>query len=177
MIDHLITPKRPKAAQSDGGAPADCPEDYDDFQLPDGMDMDHELHDRFKAAAKSLKLSQSQAQSLVDLYAEHAGQLRKRFDDAQDDKIADWQKQARADREIGGSKFDNSMALAQKAVDRFGGDPLAHALVETGAASHPDVLRCFTRIGKSMSEDGFVAPGAKRTRKSYGETFYPDLNP
>ncbi len=172
MIDHLITPKRPKVSPT-----GSAPEDYDDFHLPDGMETDHELTGRFKSAAKSLGLSQTQAQSLVDMYAEHAGQLKQRFDQAQDAKIADWQKQARADREIGGAKFEQSLALAKKAVDRFGGDPLAHALVETGAASHPDVLRCFCRIGKGMSEDGFVAPGAKRTRKSYGETFYPDLNP
>lgn len=176
MIDHLLTPKRPKRSAKNTPTTEDGPEDYDDFQLPEGVEMDHELHGRFKDVAKTMKLSQAQAQSLVDLYADHAAQTQHRFNQGQDAQIADWQKQTKADREIGGNKFDSALALAQKAVERFGGDPLAHALVETGAASHPEVLRCFYRIGKSMSEDGFVAPGAKRTKKSYGETFYPDLN-
>ena len=62
-------------------------------------------------------------------------------------------------------------------MTKFGGTKLSTALADTGAANHPEVLRCFYRIGKALSEDGFIAPGGKKQTKSYAETFYPDFNP
>ena len=175
MIEHFLDlkPGGGRKADSDGGR-----NDYDDFDIPSGMTVDTDAIDRFKPVAKELGLSQSQAQRLVDFYAEQMGALLEQWMAQQEARIAQWQKQSRVDRELAGNgNFDRNLSTAKKAVERFGGTKLSSALAETGAASHPEVLRCFYRIGKAMSEDAFVAPSGKRQKKSYAETFYPDFNP
>ena len=174
MIDHLLIlePSGTRAASRDGGT-----QEFDDFILPDGMDTDHEALDRFKVIAKNVGLSQDEAQRLVTFYCEQIAALLSRWVRQHESKVMDWQKQSRLDRELAGNGgFDRNLSIAKKAVERFGGEKLSAALADTGAGSHPEILRCFYRIGKALSEDGFVAPGGKRQKKSYGETFYPDFN-
>ena len=171
MIDHILKPKR--QAPPMAGATSGKSVDYQDFVIPDGMELDADLDGHFRSIAKSIGLSQEDAQKLVDLYVRQLDLTRDRWTKEHEARIIEWQKRARADREIGGSQFERNTQIARKAVDRFGGDPLVEALSETGAASHPEVLRCFFRIGNALSEDGFVAHSGKRQTKSYAETFYP----
>ena len=174
MIEHILKPKRKTSTgqSTDDGAP----NTYDAFLLPSGVDLDDELDGKFRILAKQMGLSQDDAQKLVDLYVQHLDTLNNRAVQEHVGRITAWQKQSRADREIGGANFSRNMQTAQKAVERFGGDRLADALTETGAASHPEVLRCFYRMGRALSEDGYVAPNGKRQTKSYAETFYPKHN-
>ena len=175
MIEHFLDlkPSAGKAAGQDGPSG-----DFDDFALPDGMAVDPEASDRFKQIAKDLGLSQAEAQRLVDFYCQNMGKVQTQLGQQTLARQQGWQKQCRTDRELAANGgFERNLAVAKKAVERFGGTNLSQALAETGAGSHPEVLRCFYRIGKALSEDGFIAPGGKRQKKSYAETFYPDFNP
>ena len=176
MITHLLS-LQPTQASTRPEPQGECPDDYDDFATPDGVDIDHEALERFKAVAQELGLSQDEAQRLVNFYSEQVANLLTQWVSQHESRIGQWQKQSRFDQELAGNGgFDRNLAVAKKAVERFGGDKLSAALNETGAGSHPEVLRCFYRIGKALSEDGFIAPGGKRQKKSYAETFYPDFN-
>ena len=173
MNDHVLDlkpDKKDRASGPDG--------DYDQFTLPDGLEMDGDAHDRFKHLARNSGLNQEQAQRLLDLHGEQIIRQRQHWTNHHQTKQQEWQKQSRTDRELAAQgRFENNLAVAKKAVERFGGAKLAAALAETGAGNHPEILRCFYRIGKALAEDGFVAPAGKRQKKSYAETFYPDFNP
>ena len=175
MTNHFLDLK---SNGSDKVDPGDDQADFDDFQIPNGMEMDYEAADRFKQVAKSLGLTQDEAQKLVDLYVDQMKRLQDQSAQQNSNRQSQWQKQSRTDKELAGNgRFDRNLAIARKAVDRFGGPKLSTALTETGAGNHPEILRCFYRIGKALSEDGFIAPGGKRQKKSYAETFYPEFNP
>ena len=173
MNDHLLDLKPDKTGRTDG------PDgDYDEFTLPDGLEMDGDTHHRFKQLARQNGLSQDQAQHLLDLHSEQIIRQRQHWVNHHQAQQQNWQKQSRTDRELAAQgRFEQNLAMAKKAVERFGGEKLAAALAETGAGNHPEILRCFYRIGKALAEDGFVAPAGKRQKKSYAETFYPDFNP
>lgn len=175
MTDHFLDLK---SRGTDKSGSDDHTVDFDDFHIPAGMEMDFEAAERFKLLAKALGLNQAQAQQLIDFYIDQLNRLQEQWNQQHASRQNQWQKQSRTDKELAGSgRFDQNLTVARKAVERFGGPKLSEALSETGAGNHPEILRCFYRIGKALSEDGFIAPGGKRQKKSYAETFYPEFNP
>ena len=145
----------PDGADGKDDKPQGAPEEYAEFTLPDGVEFDAELGGDLKTFAKEQNLSQEQAQKLADLGAK---QLQK-FQAAQADAVAQareaWQSEARADKEYGGDKFDESLASAKKAVDAFATPELKTLLNQTGLGNHPELIRFMVRAGKAISEDRF----------------------
>lgn len=153
------------------GKPVGAPESYADFTLPEGVTVNPEQMNSFKATAKELGLTQEAAQRLVTFNAQaQAAQFQA--------MVQGWEGQAKADKEFGGDKFEENLAVATKAVERFGSPEFKAWLNQTGLGNHPEFIRAFYRAGKAISEDGFV-PG--RAGQSGGESvaqrMFPNMNP
>lgn len=143
-------------AKGSEGKPQGAPEQYQAFKLPEGATLESEALTELQSFAKSLNLTQEQAQALVDRdiktradfsaaqKAQHEGLLEK------------WLNDSKTDKEFGGDKFDENLAVALKARDAFATPELKKLLNETGMGNHPEVVRFFLKIGKAISEDGFV---------------------
>ena len=157
--------QKPASPLLGGKAPAKA-EDYTKFHLPNGITADPALEAEFSALAHELGLSSSDAQRLVDLHASRvvAGNQAHQ---------SQWESQCRNDRECGGANLPRTVAVANRALDRFGTPEMKQALVETGMGSHPEFVRFIYRVGKALSEDGYVPATHGRTNKSYAETMYP----
>ncbi len=156
------------AAPSANAAPAvPKPQSYTDFVVPEGARADGKMSGEFKALAQELGLNQEGAQKLVDLYAS----THRQWGETQ----SQWQNQAKTDREYGGIHLTKSIATAAKAIDAFGGKDLRAALEQTGAGNHPEVIRFFYRVGKSISEDGLVSARSAAASRSPAEIMYPNL--
>lgn len=166
-----------KVGEADTDAkPQGAPEEYADFSLPDGYTLDAELGGELKTIAKELNLTQEQAQKLADLGAKQS----QKFQSAQAEQLKaakeTWAGEAKADKEFGGDKFGENIAVAKKALDTFGNDALKTMLNETGLGNHPEVIRFFVKAGQSISEDRFVAgdraahSNADTARVLYGNT-------
>lgn len=134
-----------------------------DFKAPEGVELDTAAADEFKAIATELKLPAEGAQKVVDLYAK----LEAKRAEAFADQVEAWGEQVKADKEIGGDKLDASLAAARKVVDTFGNDAIKSMLNSTGLGNNPEVVRLFVKIGKAISEDGFVNGAPKPAAKSY----------
>ena len=81
--------------------------------------------------------------------------------------IKHWTSQSKDDPEFGGPDFERNLAIAKRAVDKFGGAKLRKVLDESGVGNHPDVIRAFWKMGRTL------AP--KPT--SIAQAFYPGFNP
>lgn len=161
------------SAQETKPAPV-VPENYE-FKAPEGMELDTAAVEAFTPLAKELGLTNEQAQKIADLYAGQMGRVMAQVQEAQATQEAAWVGEVKADPEIGGAKLEGNLSVAAKAIDAFGGADLRQALTVTGAGNHPAVVRAFVKIGKAISEDGFVRgnsadPGGG---KSAAELFYP----
>ncbi|MFN1147038.1 peptidase [Serratia liquefaciens] len=130
-----------------------APEKYE-FAAPEGQELDANALSVFEPIAKELGLTQEQAQKLVDIYP----QIQQQQAEAWSKQIADWGEQVKADKEIGGDKFNASVGLAQRALDQFGNPELREYLQVSGLGNHPALVRFCTKVGKSMAEDSFVVP-------------------
>ena len=60
----------------------------------------------------------------------------------------------------------------------FATPELKKALNETGFGNHPELVRLFVKIGKSLSEDSFTTKGAdeQHAKTDTAKTLFPTLN-
>jgi hypothetical protein len=129
-----------------------APETYEDFQIPEGMELDKAALEAFAPVAKEANLSQEQAQRLVSLYAGQLQQATEANQKAWTDMQEQWVSQAKEDKEFGGRNFDQSLGLAATAMEKFGTDELKEVLNATGAGNNPELIRFFVRVGKALGE-------------------------
>lgn len=130
-----------------------APEKYE-FTPQEGQELDANALAVFEPIAKELGLSQEQAQKLVDIYP----QIQQQQAEAWSKQVADWGEQVKADKEIGGDKFNASVGAAQRALDQFGNPELREYLNASGLGNHPALVRFCAKVGKAMAEDSFVVP-------------------
>ena len=137
-----------------------APEKYEDFKFPEGITADPAAVTEFTGLAKELNLSQAAAQRLLDLQSKLTGAAAKAEADAWDTTIQGWVTSAKADKEFGGAKFDENLAIANKFLAKHGTPALNEALVATGVGNHPEFIRLLVRAGRATGEDGKLLTGS-----------------
>ena len=149
------------------------PEKYE-FKAPDGVTLDEGVIGAFSEVAKGLKLTQEQAQALVDFQVSRDTQTAKAQGEAYAKMTTDWAAQTQRLPELGGANFEASRALAQKAVDTLGGPELNQALREFGWGNHPAIFRAFAAAGKLMAEANIhQGAGPSSTPIDVGKALFP----
>lgn len=159
----------PKAAETV------VPESYD-LKLPEGSWVDPKRLERIAAVAKEQKLSQEQAQALLN----HENEAVNHLVEQHKAQLAQWETDSRGDKEIGGedgSLLKENIAQANRALKRFGSEKFIQALNESGYGNHPEVIRAFMKIGKAMGEDKLIIAGpTAHGKKPVEDLFYPKQN-
>lgn len=95
---------------------------------------------------------------------------------------ADWAKQAKTDKEIGGKNWTETEALAAKGLDTLGypeGSDFRKLLSESGFGDHPEMIRAWRRVGEKVGEDkpGEGSSIGKATKTDRVRTLYPNDPP
>jgi hypothetical protein len=157
----------------DAEAKPAAPDKYE-FKAPDGKDFDSGVLGVFSEAAKSANLTQDAAQSMLDAIAPALAEKQARvLSEAREA----WKTEATADKEFGGDKLAENLAVAKKALDAFGTPELGALLKASGLGNHPEVVRLLYRAGKAISEDSFVGGRTGAGAPSTAQRLYPNMNP
>lgn len=142
--------------------PETAPEEYADFTLPEGVQVDNDLMDKFKDLAKEMNLTQENAQKFVDMQTA----TLKSSNDTQATKaketVAKWRTELENDSEFGGSNFDANEKIVHHAVRTYGGDDIdviERTLNQTGLGNFPPFVKMLWRIGQGIQEDNFESGG------------------
>jgi hypothetical protein len=171
-------PETPKEGTPPEETPEESvPEKYEDFTAPEGIALDPEVTGEFKELAKELKLPQAKAQKVADLGVKLAAKWQSDQQNAMATTIAGWAEETRADKELGGEKLGENLAVAKRALDTFGSPELKKLLNESGLGNHPELIRMLHKAGKTISEDKFVGGkggGQTGSEKPIHERMYPD---
>nr|ELR5076628.1 peptidase [Providencia rettgeri] len=147
-----------------------APEKYE-FTAGEGQELDKEAVAAFEPIARELGLSNEQAQKIVDVYGSTIiPQIAKQQEAAWQKQVTEWAETVKADKELGSIE---SIGNAQKAMDQFGTPELKQYLNDSGLGNHPELFRIFSRIGKAMSEDGFVS-GSSENARSAADVLFGD---
>lgn len=147
--------------------PEGAPEAYADFTAPEGVELDADTLDTFKAAAKELNLPQDKAQSLVDMAAALVQKQADAFTAQMEQTTAEWRQSSMTDSEFGGTKLSETLKVAAQARDKFATPELAKFLSESKLGDHPEMIRLFWKVGQAISEDSTVLPGKPAGRVSF----------
>lgn len=155
-----------------GEAEAGAPETYTDFSLPDGYSVDEAMLNDYQSYAQDNNLSQEAAQAGVDLVVKMKTEEAESYVRQQQT----WVESIKADSDLGGDKFDASLATAFKARDKYASPELIDLLNTSGLGNHPEVFRLFHNVGKSLSEDQLVTGSAGNQAQSHEKVLYPNMN-
>lgn len=154
-----------------------APEQYEDFKAPDGIKFDADVTTEFKDLAKALNLPQEKAQQVMDLAAKHQQKVDAQRAEAETALVQVWVQATISDKEIGGDKLQENLAVSRKAVEAFG-TPELKELLNGPMGNHPEVARLLFRVGNAISEDRLVGgkPGST-AEQSTAQRMYPNMNP
>ena len=143
------------------------------FEMPEGIELDKSGVEEFTAIAKELNLPADAAKKLVDLEVKRVQAQQQ----AHSALVESWAEQVKADKELGGEKLQENLAVARKAIDEFGSPELKELLNSTGLGNHPEVVKLAFKIGKAISEDGFVRgqPKAAATESDLAKSLFPSM--
>ena len=155
-----------------GDKPTGAPEKYE-FTLPDGFQMDEAGLTAFSEFAKDLDMPQEAAQKMLE---KMGPAMQQRQMAAIEQVQNEWTQASKSDKEFGGIKLDENLAVAKKALDTFGTPELSKLLKETGLGNNPEIIRAFYRAGKAISEDSFVAgsQGKPSSARDPAKSLYPN---
>lgn len=171
----------------DGGDGADgVPEEYE-FTPPEDFDLSEEAQrkvETFKDAAKEMKLSQDQFQSLVEYEAQATRQAQVDQANAYIDRVNSWADDVKADNELGGESLQSNLAVIKKVTDEFGGDDLK-SLIDAPGPNNIDglglgnnlaFLRFVYRMGKSITDAPLIeGDGHKASNEDALQRMYPSM--
>lgn len=157
----------------DDAKKSDVPEDYE-FTFAEGIEIDSEVLGNLKEVAKELGLSQEQAQKVADLGAKQAERWAQAQQDAMQAAEAEWIDTIKADKEIGGDKLNETVAVAVRAIDRFGSPEFKTFLKESRLGNHPEMIRFAYQAGKAIADDS-VVPGGRQVDAGR-KPFYDNSN-
>lgn len=143
-------------------------------ELPEGQAVDEMVLQAYADAVQELNLPQDQAQQVLDRMAPVlAGRQAQMLSDARES----WAQEAASDKEFGGARLQQNLAVARRAMDAFGTPALKELLNASGLGNHPEVIRAFYRAGKAVSEDSMIrgTGGVAASDESMEKRLYPDM--
>lgn len=129
-----------------------------ELKFPDGFTPDVALIDSVKPLFKEFGLKGEQQQKLVDAFVARQAEAEKAADAQFAELKADNLKTLKADKEIGGQKFEATLANVQRAYGKYGTPALTQLMESSGMGNHPEVVRAFARIGAAMADDTIAGP-------------------
>lgn len=138
----------------EGGEQQGAPEAYEDFTLPEGMEMDSASLEKASELFKGANLNQEQAQQFVDLMAEKVAADAQAAEEQHKATVQQWLSDAKGDSDMGGAKWAATETAALKAMDKFGSPELKEFMNTTGLGNHPEMIRMLARVGQTTSEPG-----------------------
>jgi len=154
----------------DEGEKEDTVVEYQDFEIPENIEINEELMNKFTSLAKDSKLSQESAQALLSLSMENA---EKALAQQQDEFLKirqEWQKNIKEDIEFGGKNFQESIVRAKRTLAKFGSEELTGTLTNSGLGDNPELIKMLIRIDKVIGEDSSI--DGDKPKEPFANTFY-----
>jgi hypothetical protein len=151
--DETVEGKSDGDAGDAGDGSQDAPLDASAFTVPEGMTLDTAMIDQAMPLFKEAGIDQAQSQKFIDLYAAKMQEAEQGKLDTFNQLRQDWVKQAKNDPDFGGDKFNENIASAKAALDKFGTPELSKLLDDFGVGDHPEMIRFMVGVGRLTQED------------------------
>ena len=173
------------SGDGDDGADGAVPETYE-YTPPEGGDIDADTQSRLEAfgdAARDMKLSQDQYQSLIDYDTERTAKLVEAGAAAYTDRVNTWADATKTDTELGGEDLQRNLSVAKLGMETSGTPKLAALLAAPsienpdglGLGNHPEIIRLFHRVGATLKESDLIEGDTKVQGEIGLKKMYPSM--
>lgn len=130
---------------------------YEEINMPDGMELDTELTEKFNVIAKKYNMSQAGANELIALAVELTTKTGNGLQDAinsyRSQQLEEYKKALNDDKEIGGAKLEQTLKIANTAYKHFVPQETDEVLRNAGLTINPSIIKMFHSIGQQMKND------------------------
>jgi len=187
-------PKPPEVPPAPTGQ-HEPPESYTEFKAPEGYKLAAQLVTEATPLFKDLKLTQDQAQKLVDWYSKNQIAIQKQIDESVSSMRKEWKDGYTNHPDLAGKletvRTDIGRALmvqnssGQRVIDAALEKDFRDALDLTGAGDHPAVIRVLSKFAGLVNEGKHVSgggpsplgqtPTGQVPRPSPAKAMYPNL--
>jgi len=152
--------------KAEGDEPQGAPEEYTDFELPEGMTWDAERSADFVGAMKECGLTQEQAQKVIGIGAKMMGEQAQMIDAQAKEISQGWLNEAK-------EKFNQAdIDLANKTLGQYADKGFVDFLSQSGLGNHPQMIGFMTKIGKMVSEGSFIEGGNADKPRSLADRMF-----
>lgn len=166
-----------KAAEAAAAKPLTADDYMKSLKLPEGFTLNKEAFGEFAKIASKAGMTQEQMQTYVENLAKSTMEVAQAPYKLWADTQAQWQKDLKEDKEIGGDKLDANLAIGEKFISTLpNAKEVRAALKFTGAGNNPQIVKAFIAAGRLVAEGKPVtgSPGGG-AKKSAAATFYPSM--
>lgn len=148
----------------------------EDISIPEGLEVPEELRDEFLTIVNDAELGpKERAQALLDLQAKAAQQASETASQQFAQQQQQWQDEVRNDPELGGAKFDATLAGISRLVDQYGNDDFVQAMAATGAGNNIHVVRFFHSLAQKLNEPAAVTGQPVATQGDAASRLFPSM--
>jgi len=161
------------------------PDNYD-IKVPEGIELDKAVFDKFVPIAKEMKMDNAQAQKFADLFSDAVRGYEDKAIEGMQKQADTWIAEVKSDKVVGGNNFDGSVGLAEKAVQwagkvtGMGAEEFRAAVNDLGIGAFPPLFKLLVAVGKELSEgsisgtSGYHVSTTTQEQSDY-EKMYPAM--
>lgn len=143
-----------------------------EIKQADGSLLDAAQAEKIVSFAKENKLSSAQAQAIYDRENAAVTAFATEQENQYNERKSQWVDAVKNDKEIGGDNFKTNITNASNVLKKFASPEFIKTLDDTGLGNHPELIRIFSRIAKTMQPDSFVHGSSIQQGKSITEVLY-----
>ncbi len=182
-VETPVTPPDEGQAVKEGSPTPTPPIEYTDFSIPEGVEIDKGMLEKFKSTVQKVNLPQEVAQEIIDLSIERERQRAAAQEEAWSEILTDWRNKAESHKEYGGAKLQDNLKAIQETIQKLLPDPeeqkqLFQDLDMTGMGNHPVLVHLLHKVAQVVREDSFIpppgSPGGDSSR-SIARTLFPEM--
>ena len=174
------------ASGDDSGDGEDgAPETYEQFSVPEGMEIDEQALSEAQVMFKDMNLPQAQAQQFVDFYAKTIQHHTQKAAQEWAGTTKSWTEAVKADPEIGGDKLQGNMgnvAAMLRQPSLFSNEAIEVVNMH-GSISHPSIVKGLVKVANLMESNGLlnrddtvINGGATTEEKTRAQNLFPNMN-
>ena len=140
------------------------PEEVKDYEVKTDAEVDPEFLDEYKKVSHENNILPNQAQKMFNWYMDKASGEMKRQEEEQNQVM---EKSVQELRNDWGNAYDTRVRFARNAVNHFGDEKLKDYLDKSGMGNDPNLIKVFSKIGETLTDDSFKGDSSPGT---YGRT-------
>lgn len=163
-----------KAGDGEGGEGEEQkPVEYADFTLPEGIEMDKDMHDAIIPIFAANGVSQEVAQSIVDKFTEVQIQKAKENQDTLVNTVKGWQQSLTSD-----PKYKENLVLAQKGVARLTQEipEVKELFSDPTFGNMPSLFKIAQFVGQVMESEATIINGDSGSKQENRlDKMYPSM--